>query len=71
MSLYTELVEAGLDISHWQSDLYVEVNVTSREILARHDLERSNATTFKSAVDGKLMYDVPFAYEPYWDKLPK
>lgn len=71
MSLYTELVEAGLEISHWQSDLYVEVNATSKEILSRHALELSNAKIFRSEVDGKMLYDVPFAYEPYWERLPK
>lgn len=67
MSLYTDLIEAGIDVSNWQSDLYFPVTDKSREILSRHPTQKSNARTFRNNVTGKTCYDVPFAYDPYWE----
>ena len=67
MTLYQELVHAGLPVSSWQSDLYVEVTDVSRDILSRHPVQKSNATRFTSQTDGKPMFDVPFAFDPYWE----
>lgn len=67
MSLYTELVAAGIEVSNWQSDLYFPVTKEAREILARHPVQKANATTFKSQTTGRPYYDVPFAYDPFWE----
>lgn len=67
MSLYTDLIEAGIEVSNWQSDLYFIVTEETREILSRHPLQKSNATTFKNQVTGRRCYDVPFAYDPFWE----
>jgi len=68
MSVYTEVREAGGYISNHESDLYIEVNETNHEILSRYPTERRNATLFKNQVTGRLCYDVPFAYDPFWEK---
>lgn len=65
MSLYTDLIEAGQPVSNWQSDLYCPVNAVTRELLAKHQLK---ASTFTSNKDGQLWYDVPFMFDPYWDR---
>lgn len=67
MSLYTDLVAAGIEVSNWQSDLYFPVTEEAREILSRHPLQKANATTFTCQITRQRHYDVPFAYDPYWE----
>jgi hypothetical protein len=71
MSVYEEVLATGGYIAYHESDLYIEVNEANREILNRHPLEKSNATKFRNAVTGKMCWDVPFAYDPFWNKAPK
>lgn len=66
MSLYTELMDAGVPVSNWQSDLYCPVNDTTRELLKKHNIK--TATIFVHQVEGGLWFDVPFMYEPFWEK---
>ena len=68
MSLYTDLVEAGVKISNHYSDLYFPVTDESAAILAKHPKQKDIATTFRSNIDGVLCFDVPFAYDPHWEK---
>lgn len=66
MSLYTDLVAAGVEVSNWQSDLYAPVNETVQEIMKKYpDQSRS---TFKSNIDGRLHYEFPFAFDPFWER---
>lgn len=71
MSLYTDLRDAGVDISNHESDLYFPNTPQTRAILAKHPLQHSNSTTFKSAINGSSMVDVPFAFEPFWERKMK
>lgn len=66
MSIYKQMIEAGVEISNHSSDLYVPVNDVTRAIVADYEFA-NNVTTFRSNVDGKQWYDIPFAFEPYWD----
>lgn len=68
MSLYTDLIEAGVPVSNWCSDLYFPRTAQTTEILARHPLQRTNATVFKSNTDGVSTYDVPFAYDLFFNQ---
>lgn len=68
MSLYTDLIEAGVKVSNHASDLYFPRNAQTMEILVRHPLQRVNATVFKSNIDGVMTYDVPFAFDPFWER---
>jgi hypothetical protein len=65
MSLYTDLVEAGIEVSNWQSDLYFPVSQVATEILAKYP--KQSRSRFKSNIDGRSMYETPFAYDPYWE----
>jgi len=72
--LYDELKEAGIEIDHHESDLYVPNTPEARRILDRHPIEKKNATLFgeHKVVGGrhvdKIWIDVPFAYAPFWRK---
>ena len=68
MSLYTDLVDAGIETSNRYSDLYFPVSQESAEILAKHPKQKGIALRFKSNTDGKQTYEVPFAFDPYWEK---
>lgn len=67
MSLYTELRDSGTEIDCHESDLYVPRTAENLTILARYPLQRGNAVTFTSQIDGKLWLDIPFAYDPWWE----
>jgi hypothetical protein len=68
MSLYQELIAAGVEVSNHFSDLYCPVNETTKPILARSTLTRSTFVNQAPPHVGELWYDVPFAYEPFWEK---
>lgn len=68
MSLYTDLVEAGIQTSNHYSDLYFPVTDESAAILAKHPKAKAIATTFRSNIDGVLCFDVAFAFDPHWEK---
>ncbi len=65
-SLYRKLVDAGIEVSNHESDLYFPVNDKTREIVK--EFKSKNITAFKSNIDGKLMYEAPFMFEPFWEK---
>lgn len=67
VNIYAELLAAGVLIACHESDLYAKVTPESRAIIARYEY-KGNVTTFKAQDDGALWYDIPFAYQPFWDK---
>jgi hypothetical protein len=67
MSIHQELVEAGVRLNHHESDLYALVCPESTAIIERFPF-KTNVTKFRSRLDGKLWYDIPFSYDPYWVK---
>jgi hypothetical protein len=67
MSVYSEVKATGGYIANHESDLYIEANEQNKAILARYPLEQQNARMFRNEVTGKICYDVPFAYDPFWE----
>lgn len=65
--IYNQMVNAGVPIAHWQSDLYVPVNPTTTSILSLIPETKKIATTFRHNINGRLWYDIPFAYLPFWE----
>ena len=63
-SIYERMVEAGVEIEHHNSDLYVPANGTTNAILGGYQLCR-NVVKFKSHIDDQWWYDIPFAYDPW------
>lgn len=68
--LYNQIVALGIEHSNHESDLYIPVNDQTRELIKGYEF-KSNVTMFKSSIDGKPWYDVPFAYLPYWESKSK
>jgi len=69
MSIYTEMVQAGIQIDCHESDLYVIDCPESRAILANHGKRPDdwNVQQFTSQLDGKGWLDIPFQYSPFWE----
>ena len=62
-SLYQECLELAVPIDSHESDLYIQASVLARELLKKHG-KAENA--FISQVDGRVWFDVPFAFDPWW-----
>ena len=67
-SLYKRLVNAGCEIDHHESDLYVKKTPISEILVERYATVPANVTEFRGVVDGEQWFDVPFSYEPFWSK---
>jgi hypothetical protein len=63
-SLFAVIVERGIEYDHHESDLYLPV---TSETTALCDQFGKVPTTFVNQVVGGLWYDVPFAFEPWWE----
>lgn len=70
MSVYSAMVAAGIPTDHHESDLYVKDTPEARAILMTHDKKPGTwgCPGFTSAIDGTRWLDVPFCYDPYWEK---
>lgn len=70
MDLYEQLRAAGIETDNHESDLCFPVTPESTAILKEQpEWRRESVTTFHSQVDGRLWYDVPFGFTPFWDKV--
>jgi hypothetical protein len=69
-SIYQELIAAGCKIDSRESDLYVKVTSVSRPIVERHCwIEKTHkCNLFRSQTDNALWWEIPFAYEPFWEQ---
>jgi hypothetical protein len=63
MSIYDQLVQAGVEIDSHESDLYCKVTDASRKIVKESGLAY---TVFTSQIDCEPWYEIPFMYEPWW-----
>ena len=72
LDLYAILMDAGCadDIDHHESDLYVRVTPTTKEIVTNYckDTDSAMPKTFIDQIDNERWYDIPFMYTPYWEK---
>jgi hypothetical protein len=68
MGIYEDMVKAGVEIGHHESDLYVEDSEAARAVLKDYPF-RSNCKRFCCNITGEIWIDIPFAYEPFWDKV--
>jgi len=66
MHLYTAAKEAGVEMDHHESDLYLKHGDATTTLLAVHD-QSNTAKLFRSEIDGELWWDVPFMYLPFWE----
>ena len=61
-TLYQALCAAGCRINHHESDLYVLLDRTAREILAGYNVRYTTFTNW----DDRVWADVPFLFDPFW-----
>lgn len=70
-TLFSRLLVAGYTCDHHETDLYVPDTPQVREIIHQFEQETgqpANMTAFKSDVDGMPWLDLPFHYQPEWDR---
>jgi hypothetical protein len=65
MSIWTEVKARGIPYDNYESDLYIPVTDETTALLRKLGIKFS---TFRNRVEGGLWYDIPFAYEPWWEK---
>jgi len=69
MSIHSDMIQAGIEVDHHESDLYVRDCPTARAILANHgkQVDGWNVQPFmslgKHRHDSKPWLDIPFAYD--------
>lgn len=69
-SLYAALKAAGVPLDSHESDLYAKVTPESSAIVNRYRKEKHiSVSTFKHQVTGDMWYDLPFQFDPFWDKV--
>ncbi len=65
-SIYEEMKAAGIEIDHHESDFYAKVTPESERIVAGYRF-RSQVNRFISNIDNELWFDIPFAFNPFWE----
>jgi len=68
MDIYQEMVNAGVDIDHHGSDMYVPVTEVTTEIIGRYPYKQSVKQFISNPDTGTQWYDVPLAYTPHFSK---
>jgi|WetSurMetagenome_2_1015567.scaffolds.fasta_scaffold338814_3 hypothetical protein len=69
-SIYQMMKEKNIPIYSHESDLYVIVNDDSREIVRMYYFLH-NVTKFINHIDGMEYFDIPFAFDPWYDQFSK
>jgi hypothetical protein len=64
MTLYEALMEAGVECTNYESDLYFPITETSKKVLK--EFPNVYLTTFRHNVTKEPMYEAPLAFDPYW-----
>ena len=69
MSIYTDMVQAGIEIDNHYSDLYVRDCPTARAIIANHGkrVDGWSVMPFISQQDNTAWIDVALEYSPFWE----
>lgn len=74
-TLYYRLKEAGCETDSHQSDLYVIDDDTSRSIIEAYEAEEDaiplSKKMFKDNREGRVWFELPFAFTPYWERVKK
>lgn len=70
MTMKKELLNLGMkeeEIGNWCSDLHVLKNDISEKFVSGYEFKQ-NVTAFRSEIDRKMWYDIPFAYTEYHNR---
>lgn len=68
-SIYQQMADVlpSEKISNHGSDLYVEINAQTKNIVSEYEF-KNNVTIFISEIEKTPWFDIPFAYDPWWDE---
>lgn len=66
-NIYQALKDANQEIDSHESDLYVKSTPISEE-LTKNELNKSR---FRSQKDGQIWIELPFSFQPFWDRKIK
>jgi hypothetical protein len=69
-TIYQQMVEAGVETSNHESDLYVPVNPVTTKLINEYKY-KGNVKTFLNQITKTHWYDIPFAYDPFWEKTDR
>ena len=69
MSIYDEMLEAGLVIGNHFSDLYVKDTPAAWAIFEKYRGDLSRPQRFVSNTGEGPCLDFAFCYSPYWDQI--
>jgi hypothetical protein len=67
VSLFSDVLAAGIPHASHESDLYLPDTQPVRDILVRHPEWLRNVERFQNQVEGACWIDIPFAYDPWWE----
>ncbi len=62
-NLYDEAVAQGIPTDNHESDLYLKDSEITRALLR---VAHVDAKAFVSNVDGRMWWEIPFAFSPWW-----
>lgn len=68
MSIYTDLLAAGVPLDNHESDLYAKCTDTSADLVDAYRKTGRSVEIFRSEIDGDMWYCLPFAFDPFWER---
>lgn len=71
-TIYAAAVAAlpACDIDHHNSDLYLKRTPASAALVGRLD-STVLLSVFRSQIDGRIWYELPFCFTPFWENPSK
>lgn len=70
MTIREQLLKLGMrpeEIDNHSSDLYVLKNSISEKFVSEYEF-KMNVTIFRDNIEGKIWYEIPFAYTEHYNK---
>ena len=67
-SLYSAVIRLGIAHDSHESDLYIEDTDLARHVLGHFKTQHENARRFTHQIHRVPWIDVPFAYDPFWER---
>ncbi len=68
-NIFEEIKKNNIEFSHHESDLYIPKNEITEKIINNYEFKR-NVTVFHNQITHNKWYDIPFAFDPFWEKCP-
>jgi hypothetical protein len=66
-SIYQQMLEISVPIEHHESDLHVPATQKTQAIINDYEF-KSNVQRYIGE-NQQAWFDIPFAYDPFWERL--